>query len=245
MTDPPAPPRITEELIRIAESPVVLAASLVLPANARGIVLFAHGSGSSRFSARNRQVGRRLNEAGLATLLADLLTTEEERLDAQGAFLRFDIVLLARRLVGATDWLRARPDTRHLPIGYFGASTGAAAALLAAVARADAVRAIVSRGGRPDLAGAALAHVRAPTLLIVGGDDTEVRAEPEGPGRAACREGAGDRPRRIPPLRGARGPQAGRAAGPRVVRAAPGRGADPGGLTVVPSSGGPSAAPSG
>jgi dienelactone hydrolase len=174
MTDPPAPARITEELIRIAESPVVLAASLVLPANARGIVLFAHGSGSSRFSPRNRQVGRRLNEAGLATLLADLLTTEEERLDAQGAFLRFDIVLLARRLVGATDWLRAQPDTRHLPIGYFGASTGAAAALVAAVARADAVRAIVSRGGRPDLAGAALAHVRTPTLLIVGGDDTEV-----------------------------------------------------------------------
>jgi putative phosphoribosyl transferase len=174
MTDPPAPPRITEELMRIATSPVVLAASLSLPADPRGIVLFAHGSGSSRLSPRNRYVAQRLNEAGLATLLADLLTLEEEMLDAQGALVRFDIDLLARRLVGATDWLRERPDTRHLPIGYFGASTGAAAALVAAAARDDALRAIVSRGGRPDLAGPALALVRAPTLLIVGGNDPEV-----------------------------------------------------------------------
>jgi dienelactone hydrolase len=168
------PPRMTEELIRIAASPIVLAASLVLPADARGIVLFAHGSGSSRFSPRNRYVARRLNETRLATLLVDLLTTEEEMLDAQGALLRFDIELLAGRLIGATDWLRERPDTRHLPIGYFGASTGAAAALVAAAARPDAVRAIVSRGGRPDLAGSALALVRAPTLLIVGGNDPDV-----------------------------------------------------------------------
>ena len=120
MTDPSAPPRMTEELIRIATSSIVLAASLVLPADARGIVLFAHGSGSSRFSPRNRYVARRLNEARLATLLADLLTTEEEMADAQGALLRFDIGLLAGRLIGATDWLRERLDTRHLPIGYFG-----------------------------------------------------------------------------------------------------------------------------
>jgi dienelactone hydrolase len=174
MMDPSAPPRMTEELIRIATSSIVLAASLVLPADARGIVLFAHGSGSSRFSPRNRFVARRLSEARLATLLADLLTTEEEMADAQGALLRFDIDLLAGRLIGATDWLRERPDTRHLPIGYFGASTGAAAALVAAAARPDAVRAIVSRGGRPDLAGSALALVRAPTLLIVGGNDPDV-----------------------------------------------------------------------
>jgi len=165
---------MTEELIRIATSPIVLAASLVLPADARGIVLFAHGSGSSRFSPRNRYVARRLNEARLATLLADLLTTEEEMADAQGALLRFDIDLLAGRLIGATDWLRERPDTRHLPIGYFGASTGAAAALVAAAARADAVRAVVSRGGRPDLAGSALPLVKAPTLLIVGSNDPDV-----------------------------------------------------------------------
>jgi putative phosphoribosyl transferase len=168
------PPRMTEELIQIAASPIVLAASLVLPADARGIVLFAHGSGSSRFSPRNRHVARRLNEAGFATLLADLLTTEEEMRDAQGALLRFDIGLLAGRLIGATDWLQERSDTRHLPIGDFGASTGAAAALVAAAARPDAVRAIVSRGGRPDLAGSALALVRSPTLLIVGGDDPDV-----------------------------------------------------------------------
>jgi putative phosphoribosyl transferase len=171
-TDPSAAPRMTEELIRIG--PIVLAASLVLPADARGIVLFAHGSGSSRFSPRNRYVARRLNGAGLATLLADLLTTEEEMLDAQGALLRFDIGLLGGRLIGATDWLRERPDTRHLPIGYFGASTGAAAALVAAAERPDAVRAVVSRGGRPDLAGSALALVKAPALLIVGGNDPDV-----------------------------------------------------------------------
>jgi putative phosphoribosyl transferase len=171
-TDPSAAPRMTEELIRIG--PIVLAASLVLPADARGIVLFAHGSGSSRFSPRNRYVARRLNGAGLATLLADLLTTEEEMLDAQGALLRFDIGLLGSRLIGATDWLRERPDTRHLPIGYFGASTGAAAALVAAAERPDAVRAVVSRGGRPDLAGSALALVKAPALLIVGGNDPDV-----------------------------------------------------------------------
>jgi putative phosphoribosyl transferase len=137
-------------------------------------VLFAHGSGSSRHSARNRYVARVLNEAKLATLLIDLLTVHEEVIDARTAHLRFDIDLLTERLVDATDWLTQFPDTKDLPIGYFGASTGAAAALAAAVLRPDAVGAIVSRGGRPDLAATALARVRAPTLLIVGGEDGQV-----------------------------------------------------------------------
>jgi dienelactone hydrolase len=137
-------------------------------------VLFAHGSGSSRHSPRNRYVARALNEAKLATLLIDLLTLHEEVIDARTAQLRFDIDLLAERLVDATDWLIQFPDTKHLAIGYFGASTGAAAALAAAAVRQDAVAAIVSRGGRPDLAGPALPQVRAPTLLIVGGNDGQV-----------------------------------------------------------------------
>jgi len=138
------------------------------------VVLFAHGSGSSRLSPRNRHVARVLNEAALATLLVDLLTPEEEAIDARKAHLRFDIGLLAERLVAATDWLTAHPDTRDLRVGYFGASTGAAAALVAAAARSGAVGAVVSRGGRPDLAGRVLALVRAPTLLIVGGRDLQV-----------------------------------------------------------------------
>jgi dienelactone hydrolase len=163
-----------ERLVRVTAGGVILEGNLSLPEGARGVVLFAHGSGSSRHSSRNRYVARLLNEAKLATLLVDLLTAEEEAVDLRTAHLRFDIGLLAERLVGATDWLTRHPDTRHLRIGYFGASTGAAAALVAAAQRPDAVGAIVSRGGRPDLAGPALPLVRAPTLLIVGGNDVQV-----------------------------------------------------------------------
>jgi putative phosphoribosyl transferase len=170
----PAEPRGEERLVRVAAGPVTLEGNLSLPERARGIVLFAHGSGSSRHSPRNRYVARVLNEAKLATLLVDLLTPDEEAVDLRTAHLRFDIGLLAGRLAGVTNWLTQYPDTREIRIGYFGASTGAAAALVAAAQRPDAVGAIVSRGGRPDLAGPALAHVRAPTVLIVGGNDFEV-----------------------------------------------------------------------
>ena len=169
-----------EELVRVTAGAVTLEGNLTIPEGARGLVLFAHGSGSSRLSPRNQYVARLLNGARLATLLVDLLTAREEAVDARTAHLRFDIELLAERLVGITDWLTRRPDTRDLPVGYFGASTGAAAALVAAArgdaaaARGDVVDAIVSRGGRPDLAGRALALVRAPTLLIVGENDVEV-----------------------------------------------------------------------
>jgi len=147
---------------------------LTLPSPGGGLVLFAHGSGSGRHSPRNRLVASALVEAGLATFLMDLLTEDEETLDERTGHLRFDIGLLAERLGRATDWLQQEPGLSALPIGYFGASTGAAAALVAAAARPDRVHAIVSRGGRPDLAGAALAAVRAPTLLIVGGSDEHV-----------------------------------------------------------------------
>ncbi|HZU06357.1 MAG TPA: dienelactone hydrolase family protein [Chloroflexota bacterium] len=163
-----------EQTVAIPADAVALAGDLAVPAGAQGVVLFAHGSGSSRFSPRNRHVAKVLRQAGLATLLMDLLTPEEETLDARTAQLRFDIELLARRLVAATDWLRAQPATQGLRLGYFGASTGAAAALVAAAERPAVVDAIVSRGGRPDLAGQALRRVRAPTLLIVGGRDTVV-----------------------------------------------------------------------
>jgi putative phosphoribosyl transferase len=149
---------------------------LVVPVDAPGIVLFAHGSGSSRHSPRNRLVAQELQKRGMATLLMDLLTIEEERLDemTEGS-LRFDIGLLASRLAVASDWVRSDPSTKDLPIGYFGASTGAAAALVAAAAEwRGKVSAVVSRGGRPDLAHDALGAVRAPTLLIVGGDDYTV-----------------------------------------------------------------------
>jgi putative phosphoribosyl transferase len=153
-----------------------LAGDLVVPELATGVVLFAHGSGSSRHSPRNQLVARALTEEGVATLLLDLLTEEEERTDQRTAALRFDITMLAERLVHAVDWLGAEMETRNLPVGLFGASTGAAAALVAAAERAVRVRAVVSRGGRPDLAGPALRRVRAPTLLIVGGQDTQVLA---------------------------------------------------------------------
>jgi len=148
-----------------------LSGNLEIPDPAQGIVVFAHGSGSSRMSPRNRYVARRLRDAGLATLLTDLLTPEEEALDLERGHLRFDIAFLAGRLLAVTDWLTRQGSVRSLPLGYFGASTGAGAALLAAAERGDAVRAVVSRGGRPDLAGAALAKVTAPTLLVVGGAD--------------------------------------------------------------------------
>ena len=163
-----------ERLVRIAAGPAMLEGDLNIPPGARGIVLFAHGRGSSRHSPRNRYVAQLLNQAQLATLLADLLTAEEEAIDLRTAQLRFDIGLLAARLARVTDWLVQYPDTRLLRIGYFGASTGAAAALVAAAERAAAIGAVVSRGGRPDLAGPYLQRVRAPTLLIVGGNDFQV-----------------------------------------------------------------------
>jgi len=144
---------------------------LAVPVSAGGVVLFAHGSGSSRHSPRNRYVAQVLQRACLATLLMDLLTPDDEALDAQTAALRFDIELLARRLVEVSSWLIDHPQTSLLPIGYFGASTGAAAALVAAANHPNSVEAVVSRGGRPDLAGEALRRVVTPTLLIVGGRD--------------------------------------------------------------------------
>jgi putative phosphoribosyl transferase len=154
--------------------PVILEGDLAFPPDARGVVLFAHGSGSSRHSPRNRFVAERLRDAGLATLLFDLLTEDEEAIDRRTARLRFDIDLLTERLVGATDWLVQQPEAADLPIGYFGASTGGGAALAAAAQRPAQIAAVVSRGGRPDLAGDALPAVSAPTLLIVGGDDGTV-----------------------------------------------------------------------
>lgn len=151
-----------------------LGGTLDFPRDARGIVVFAHGSGSSRFSPRNRQVASALQAAGFGTLLMDLLTKGEDRIDAETSEYRFDIPRLASRLVGATGWLRERNDTRDLSVGYFGASTGAAAALIAAAEKPGEVDAVVSRGGRPDLANAALAKVKAPTLLIVGSLDRVV-----------------------------------------------------------------------
>jgi len=152
----------------------MLEGNFAVPEGSRATVLFAHGSGSSRHSPRNRFVAGVLQNAGFATLLMDLLTAQEEALDEQPAAARFDIDLLARRLVAATWWLQGQSQAAKLPIGYFGASTGAAAALLAATDDAGLVSAVVSRGGRPDLVGDALHKVIAPTLLIIGGNDTQV-----------------------------------------------------------------------
>jgi dienelactone hydrolase len=163
-----------EAIVGVGAGPVTLEGNLNLPDGALGVVLFAHGSGSSRHSPRNRYVAAVLQQAGLATLLVDLLTPEEEAVDLRTAHLRFDIELLAERLVGATDWLARQPETQNLRVGYFGASTGGGAALVAAAQRPERVDAVVSRGGRPDLAGAALPHVKAPTLLLVGGHDYPV-----------------------------------------------------------------------
>ena len=164
----------TDPLVHVTAGSITLEGDLAVPENAYGVVLFAHGSGSSRHSPRNRYVAGELQRRGLATLLIDLLTTEEEQVDMRTAHLRFDIGLLANRLMVATDWLGRNAQTGPLKLGLFGASTGAAAALVATTERPERVAAVVSRGGRPDLAGAALSHVGAPTLLIVGGDDVPV-----------------------------------------------------------------------
>lgn len=168
---------MAEEHVTVDAAGVALDGDLAVPPGATGIVVFAHGSGSSRHSPRNRQVAAALRDSGLGTLLMDLLTADEERVDVRTRELRFDIGLLAARVVGAVDWLAARDRSdghANAPIGLFGASTGAAAALVAAAQRPDGVAAVVSRGGRPDLAGDALPGVRAPTLLIVGGEDHTV-----------------------------------------------------------------------
>jgi dienelactone hydrolase len=160
--------------IEIPADEVLLQDDLTIPPHARGIVVFAHGSGSGRFSPRNRAVANVLVQAGLATLLMDLLTAQEETVDLRTRHLRFDVALLGRRVIATIDWLATDPTVTQLPVGCFGASTGAAAALIAAADRPERVRAVVSRGGRPDLAGEALRRVTAPTLLIVGGNDVEV-----------------------------------------------------------------------
>ena len=166
-----------EEIVRAREVQIqsggaVLQGELNIPAGARGVVLFAHGSGSSRHSPRNQFVARTIRRAGVGTLLFDLLTGEEEAIDLRTRHLRFDIGLLAERLVDATHWLKA--DMSHLNVGYFGSSTGGGAALVAAAELGETIGAVVSRGGRPDLAGAALPQVKSPTLLIVGGLDYAV-----------------------------------------------------------------------
>jgi len=167
-----AKPKISERSVEIPPSGVV--GDLTIPIDARGIVVFAHGSGSSRLSSRNRYVAGVLHQANLATLLLDLLTAQEEQIDLQTRHLRFDIDLLANRLVEATEWLAGDSLIGRLPVGYFGASTGAAAALVAAAQLPESTRSVVSRGGRPDLAGTALPRVKAPTLLIVGSNDGQV-----------------------------------------------------------------------
>jgi dienelactone hydrolase len=172
MTNPVSPASSID--VSIAFEGFSLDGLLTIPEPAKGLVVFAHGSGSSRFSSRNRFVAEILNEAGIATLLFDLLTEEEEDLDQRSREYRFDIDLLTERLIGVIDWVSQERTTAALPIGLFGASTGAAAALGAAAARPDKVDAVVSRGGRPDLALPHIAKVKAPTLLIVGGEDDVV-----------------------------------------------------------------------
>ena len=159
---------------RIPAGDAVLDGDLMIPSGASGIAVFAHGSGSSRHSPRNRSVARVIREAGVGSLLFDLLTREEESVDVFTRHLRFDIELLTRRLIEATRWLASQEETRNLRVGYFGSSTGAAAALMAAARLGDEIGAVVSRGGRPDLAGDALPLVKAPTLLIAGGHDETV-----------------------------------------------------------------------
>lgn len=160
--------------VKVPTSGVVLDGYLTIPADASGIIAFAHGTGSGRHSPRNQYVAQMLRDLGLATLLLDLLTENEGMEDTRTGHIRFDISRLGQRVTGAVDWLGHSPDTRQLQIGLFGASTGAAAALLAAAERPDEVRAVVSRGGRPDLAAGFLDRVEAPTLLIVGGNDVPV-----------------------------------------------------------------------
>ena len=168
------PTSALSDAVQIPDGSVRLNGDLHVPVRCQGLVIFAHGSGSSRFSPRNRQVAEALESAGFATLLLDLLTREEESVDIYTTQFRFDIGLLGRRVIAAADWAAGQPSLRDLKIGYFGASTGAAAALIAAAERPEISAAVVSRGGRPDLAGDALPRVQAPTLLIVGGDDEVV-----------------------------------------------------------------------
>src|SRR5260370_39521 len=165
---------MTETIVQVNSGSAHIEGNIAIPAGAHGIVLFAHGSGSSRKCPRNRCVAGELQKRGLVTLLIDLLTTDEDAVDVRARQHRFDIGLLANRLIAVTDWLEQQSGTQGLKLGYFGASTGAAAALVAAAERPDTVAAVVSRGGRPDLAGKALPLVKAPALLIVGGDDREV-----------------------------------------------------------------------
>jgi dienelactone hydrolase len=160
--------------VQIPADSIQLEGELKVPSSATGIVLFAHGSGSSRHSPRNQYVASVIRNAGVGTLLLDLLTREEEAIDIQTRHLRFDIDLLARRLVDATNWIKQEPTLRHLRVGYFGSSTGGGAALVAAAMVGEEIGAVVSRGGRPDLAGEALQRVKSPTLLIVGGYDEQV-----------------------------------------------------------------------
>jgi putative phosphoribosyl transferase len=168
--------QVVERTVRVPTAGVSLDGDLAIPvADPRGVVLFAHGSGSSRHSPRNRRVARVLQEGGWATLLLDLLTPQEEQVDLRTRELRFDIARLAERLTGAADWLGQQSDTAQLSLALFGASTGAAAALITAAERPERVRLVISRGGRPDLARDALARVQAPTLLIVGERDPQVR----------------------------------------------------------------------
>ncbi len=163
--------QLEQAVTKVPVGKIDLAADIVVPDRATGLVLFAHGSGSSRHSPRNRHVADVLNRGGMGTVLIDLLTSEEERVDLRTGELRFDISLLAQRLVAVTDWIGGQRGLEDLGLGYFGASTGAAAALVAAAMRPKVVQAVVSRGGRPDLAGPTLRLVHAPTLFIVGGND--------------------------------------------------------------------------
>lgn len=178
---------LIETHVRIPSGKVLLDGDLVIPPGAKGIVVFVHGSGSSRKSVRNRYVAGVINQRGTATLLFDLLTPDEESVDMYTRHLRFDIGLLAGRLLDTIDWLAKMPETAGLRVGLFGASTGAAAALVAAVRLPDDVGAVVSRGGRPDLAGEYLARVQAPVLLIVGGhDDVVIGLNEEAAGKLRC-----------------------------------------------------------
>lgn len=177
------------QTVSVPADDIRLTGDLTIPPHAEGLVLFAHGSGSSRHSPRNQAVARTLQEAGLATLLFDLLTREEEVEEADTGHLRFNIGLLALRLVHATRWVNARASTQHLGLGYFGSSTGGAAALMAAAELGPLVQAVVSRGGRPDLAGDFLARVHSPTLLIVGGcDDRVIELNDEAYERLSCKK---------------------------------------------------------
>lgn len=179
--------RSQEASVTISHGPLRLPGDLSVPSGARGLVIFAHGSGSSRHSPRNRLVARTLEQRAMGTLLFDLLTEAEEREESFSGRLRFNISLLAGRLAAATDWVSKQAIARGLPLAYFGASTGAAAALVAAATSGNKIRAVVSRGGRPDLAGEFLERVQAPTLLIVGGEDTMVlELNQEAQGKLRC-----------------------------------------------------------